>query len=244
MGYGAYRWAQRLNSTTWKMIRRPAGLLLKHGSGRHKRIAEMLLHDGVNLHSHIFSQEQYFFSASEIRELLIESTAFKGIPVELSGIPGNFSPAGQQAYYDLTHYLKDDLLVKVDRASMHYSLETRVPLLDYRIVEFALNLSEELKLHNDTTKYLLKKILYSYLPEELFRRPKWGFALPMRKWLKGRLKDWMSDSLSEETIRRHGLVKPEAVRELLRRYLETNAEYLYNRLWALVILHNFLERAK
>jgi asparagine synthase (glutamine-hydrolysing) len=135
-------------------------------------------------------------------------------------------------------------LVKVDRASMHYSLETRVPLLDYRIVEFAMSLGYGLKDHKGSTKYLLKKVLYSYLPEKLFDRPKWGFAIPLRKWLKGPLKNWMMDSLSEDVLRKHTLVDPPEVNKLIRKYLETDSEYLYNRIWALVVLHNFLEKNK
>ena len=81
-------------------------------------------------------------------------------------------------------YLKDDLLVKVDRATMQHSLETRVPLLDYRIVEFALNLDENLKIKGNVSKYLLKELLYDYVPKSYFDRPKRGFSIPMHIWLR------------------------------------------------------------
>lgn len=237
MGYGAYRWAERLNTTFWKLHRKPVASVLKLGSNRHKRIADMLAHEKQNIHSHIFSQEQYLFTAKEIRKTLLQSGEYSGYPFILPETSRKLMIAEQQAFFDLTHYLKDDLLVKVDRASMQHSLETRVPLLDYRIVEFAINLSPELKLRNGTTKFLLKKILYQYLPESLFNRPKWGFSVPMGKWMKGPLKEWTMDMLSEERLKKHGLVKPEVVNSLIKKYLKTDSEYLYNRLWALIVLH-------
>jgi asparagine synthase (glutamine-hydrolysing) len=242
MGYGAYRWAQRLHNPLWKVGRQPVAALLKHGGSRYKRIAGMLGHEGRNIQSHIFSQEQYLFSAPDIRALRLYETDYDGIRFHLPELPRHLNPAEIQSSYDLTNYLKDDLLVKTDRATMHHSLETRIPLLDYRIIEFSLNLDPRLKFHHKTSKYLLKKLLYSFLPETLFDRPKQGFAIPLKLWLKGPLRSWMTDSLSESALKKHGLVKPQAVRDLIKCYLEGNSDYLYNRIWALVLLHNFMEK--
>ena len=83
---------------------------------------------------------------------------------------------------------------------MKYSLETRVPFLDHNIVEFALNLSPDLKIKNKIQKYLLKELLYDYVPEKYFARPKWGFAIPLNKWLKNELRYLIEDNLSKENI--------------------------------------------
>lgn len=249
MGYGAYRWAERLQQPFWKAFHNPMAALLKHGNSRQQRIGEMLRYHGNNLHTHIFSQEQYLFSLAQVESLLAHTIQLPERPPFLISCPErsrrvNFeflvrllTPSELQAHFDLTHYLKDDLLVKVDRASMHYALESRVPLLDYRIVEFALNLHPKLKYNNGISKVLLKKVLYSYLPEQLFARPKRGFAVPLGAWMKGPLKPWVLDTLTESRIRERGIVNPTEVQSLLQKFYNGGPDYLYNRIWALVVLH-------
>ena len=141
------------------------------------------------------------------------------------------------SFLDIENYLKDDLLVKVDRASMQYGLETRVPILDYRIVEFALNLDPKLKINAEgKMKYILKKLLYDYVPQPLLDRPKWGFSIPMVKWLKTDLK-WMIDKYcSKELIEQAGVVHYKVVKELIDRYFK-GADHLYKRIWAIIVLH-------
>ena len=138
--------------------------------------------------------------------------------------------------------MKDDLLVKVDRASMHYSLETRVPLLDYRIAEFAFNLSADLRYRNGTTKYLLKEVLYEYIPSHFFDRPKWGFSIPLKKWLDKDLSYLKEENLSESSLKKTGILNQDIVEGLLQKYQNKNSKYLYNRLWQLIILQKFLLR--
>jgi len=132
-------------------------------------------------------------------------------------------------------------LVKVDRASMRYGLETRVPLLDYRIVEFALNLSPSLKINKEgIMKYLLKQVLYDYVPKQLFDRPKWGFSIPLDKWLKTDLK-WLIDKYcSKNLIEDAGILKYEQVKKIIDLYIGGKNDYLYNRLWSIIVLHWFL----
>ncbi|MBS1609317.1 MAG: asparagine synthase (glutamine-hydrolyzing) [Bacteroidetes bacterium] len=239
-GYGSYLWAKRLEnpllntvaplvyrSTRWLSSRyKRAGLLFdKYPSGHSK--------------SHIFSQSQYFFSEKEIKQLLVQPAFnFDSVNADFSG--RNLDAFEQMSFWDIENYLKDDLLVKVDRASMQYSLETRVPLLDYRIVEFALNLSPALKIEkNGVAKYLLKKILYEYVPKSLLDRPKWGFSIPLVKWLKSDLK-WMIDKYcSKEIIEGTGIVKYEKVKKIIDTYRGGKNDYLYNRIWTLIVLHWF-----
>jgi asparagine synthase (glutamine-hydrolysing) len=153
------------------------------------------------------------------------------------------TPMEIQALFDLQFYLPDDLLTKVDRASMNYSLETRVPYLDHRVLEFALNLSPSLKYHNGTSKYILKEILYKYLPKQLFERPKQGFAIPLNKWLGKEMKFLLDVYLDEAVVKKHGFVDSKKVKALVEKYL-SGTEYLFNRLWLLVVLHHWLENNK
>ncbi|MBW6480334.1 MAG: asparagine synthase C-terminal domain-containing protein, partial [Bacteroidales bacterium] len=150
------------------------------------------------------------------------------------------SAAEQQALFDLKYYLPDDLLVKVDRASMHFALETRVPLLDYRIVEWALNLHPSLKLNNGEAKWILKKLLYQYVPQEFFDRPKRGFAIPLKKWLQKELKDFAFDYLNPDAIKKTAILEPSETEKLIRSFYKKDQYYLYNRVWQLVVLQKWL----
>jgi len=123
---------------------------------------------------------------------------------------------------------------------MHYSLETRVPLLDYRLVTFAYNLDEQLKVKNSCMKYLLKQVLYDYVPATIFERPKWGFSIPLAKWLKTDLKYLLDRYTSADVINQYNIVNAEYVNNLKKQYLN-GTDYLYNRLWLIIVLHWWLE---
>jgi asparagine synthase (glutamine-hydrolysing) len=210
------------------------------GSSRYKRISDLLMRVSPSvLKSHIFSQENYLFPRRELKSIL-QPDMFREFSIDelLRPLQRNLSAAEQQALFDMKYYLKDDLLVKVDRASMRHSLEARVPLLDYRIVEFSLNLSSSLKYRNGESKYLLKKLLYQHIPQELFNRPKWGFGIPLGKWLRGGLRNYMHDLLSDSSLRETGLLNPIQVNILIRRF-ENGEEHLYNRLWLLMMLQQW-----
>ncbi len=245
LGYGAYKWAKRFQNPMLQTFRKPLSGMLSMLPSKYKRVGELLDYsDKKFLPSHIFSQEQYLFSSEEVKNILVErpESEFR-IEQNVSSIKRKLSVTEEQALFDLNYYLKDDLLVKVDRASMKYSLETRTPFLDYRVVEFALNLNENLKLKNGTAKYLLKELLYDYVPREYFDRPKQGFAIPLKHWLKNELKHLVDFYLSKEMIEQHDVIKYSAVQKLLQRF-NNGEEYLYNRLWTLIILHQWLEKEK
>jgi len=241
-GYGAYHWAKRLSNPMIQILRYPLAACLTLGNSRQKRIAEMLSYSMNDfLPAHILSQEQYFFRTQEISSLLrldYHSSASFSMP---NIAHRALNAVEQQAMFDVCYYLKDDLLVKVDRASMKYALEVRVPLLDYRIVEFAFNLSPKLKHKNGCDKYLLKQVLFDYIPPSYFDRPKWGFALPLKHWLKNELKPLINQYLNLERIEQQGILNPDAVKHYLNKYASGN-DYLYGRIWNLLILQMWLEK--
>jgi asparagine synthase (glutamine-hydrolysing) len=238
-GYGSYLWAKRLNNPVLKLLSPAIYEASKHMNSRYQRIGKLFeKHGPETFKSHLFSQDQYYFSEKELNDLLV-TPAFDFSAINSSYSGRNLSVQEQMSFWDIENYLKDDLLVKVDRASMQYSLETRVPILDFRIVEFALNLSPDLKIApNGTMKYILKEVLYQYVPKALLERPKWGFSIPMVKWLKTDLK-WMIDKYcSKEIIEQTGIVRYSRVKEIVSKYF-SGSDYLYKRIWALIVLHWF-----
>jgi len=121
---------------------------------------------------------------------------------------------------------------------MYHSLEVRVPYLDSRIVEFALNLPKKWKINNGTPKYLLKEILYDHVPAAFFDRPKWGFGIPLGDWLQRDLKYLVDEHLDQQTIFQCNLVHWKVVESLKNRFF-AGENYLFNRLWSLLILHKW-----
>ncbi len=129
---------------------------------------------------------------------------------------------------DILGYICTDILVKVDRAAMATSLETRVPLLDPRIVEFSQRLPLHMKMRGGETKWILRQVLYRHVPRQLIERPKMGFGVPIGPWLRGPLREWAEDLLSVEKLSAQGLINPGPVREKWRQHLagSHNWEYL------------------
>ena len=241
MGYGAYVWADRFQKNPLlKTFRSPIGKSLSKLSNKYKRAASLFDYmDEKRLKSHIFSQEQYFFSERELHTMLHDQYIWPlQFDEEFHDLKRKLSAKEEQALFDIKNYLKDDLLVKVDIASMQFSLEARTPFLDYRLVEFALNLDENLKLRDNVSKYLLKEVLYSYVPKELFDRPKKGFSIPLSKWLHTDLKFLIDNYLSKGGIENAGFVKYEEVKKIVGRF-EKGEDYLFNRIWVLILLHKW-----
>jgi asparagine synthase (glutamine-hydrolysing) len=143
-------------------------------------------------------------------------------------------------YMDLVTYLPDDILVKLDRASMAVSLEAREPLLDHRLVEFAWLLPDDVKVHKGKGKWLLRRVLYRYVPEVLLERPKTGFAIPIDLWLRGALRPWAEALLDEQSIRRQGYLDPRPVRQKWREHQEGRYNW-QNDLWNVLMFQAWMQ---
>lgn len=151
------------------------------------------------------------------------------------------SVVGRMQYLDMATYLPDDILCKVDRASMAVALEVRCPLLDHRVIEFFWTLPRSLLLGDGRGKLVLRELLSRYVPPHLFERSKMGFGVPIGAWLCGPLRDWAEELIDEGRLRREGIFDPKPIREAWQQHLSQRHNHQY-RLWNILMFQAWRER--
>jgi asparagine synthase (glutamine-hydrolysing) len=150
------------------------------------------------------------------------------------------NPATAAMLLDLITYLPDDVLTKVDRASMAYGLEARVPFLDHRVVEFAWRIPLRWKIRSGKGKWILRRLLTKYLPQAVFERPKTGFGVPIGTWLREGLRDWADDMLSESTLHEHGFFDAKRVHSMWIQHRGGERNWQQH-LWCILMFESWLE---
>jgi asparagine synthase (glutamine-hydrolysing) len=202
---------------------------------RSRRLGEILSHPSpLNVHRALHSS--WAQPAAVVRGGAEPATLFTAARGRWSG--EGLGP--QMLFTDAATYLPDDLLVKVDRAAMSVSLETRVPLLDHRVVEFALRLPWDLKVRGGVSKWILREVLHRYVPRNLLAGPKRGFAVPVGMWLRGPLRDWAGKLLDRDRIEAEGFFVYEPIGRKWEEHLRGSYDWSYP-LWTILMFQSWFE---
>lgn len=175
--------------------------------------------------------------------IVLDSREPKTVMTDRSQWPAIADFTMRMMYLDTLTYLPDDILVKVDRASMSLGLEARVPLLDHRVVEHAWRIPLSMKIRDKQGKWLLKQVLYRYVPRHLIERPKMGFGVPIDSWLRGPLREWAETLLGEHRLRGDGFFDPAPIRLQWAEHLDGKRNWQYS-LWDVLMFQAWLDAAE
>jgi asparagine synthase (glutamine-hydrolysing) len=213
----------------------PQQFQIPHLADRLQKLAEILAHrDGVSLYRDLMS----YWKAPD--QLIIDSHEPRTILSDAACVPGLTGMRERMMYLDMMTYLPDDILTKVDRASMAVSLEARVPMLDHRLVEFAWRVPMDLKYRDGDGKWLLRQVLYRYVPRKLMERTKMGFGVPVEHWLRGPLREWAEELLSEKRLREEGFIHPAPIREKWDEHVAGKRRW-HSYLWGVLMFQAWLD---
>lgn len=232
-----------LSPVAWNALLRPVQLLLPHslrqanvGDKLHKGAAVLCARSVDELYLQLVTHWQPDGLVLGAQEPL---TALRGQPLPLAGL----DEVQRMMALDAVTYLSGDILTKVDRAAMGVSLETRVPMLDHRVVEFAWQLPQHMKLRGGVGKWALRQVLYRHVPQALIERPKMGFGVPIDSWLRGPLREWAEDLLDESRLRQEGFFNPVPIRQKWAEHLSDKRNWQYH-LWDVLMFQAWLAQER
>ena len=203
-----------------------------------QKLSQSLLH-ADNLEA-IYNSLTYELNQSSY---LVNAELLNNYQRKIQTLPSASSIAERIMLADVRNYLHSDILVKTDRASMATSLEVRAPFLDHRVAELAWKLPLSMKIRNRKTKWILRDILSNYLPKSLINNNKKGFAIPINNWLRGPLKNWACDLLSESLIKRQGYLNSDSVSKIMKLHLNGNQDNS-SQLWTILMWQSWLSDMK
>ncbi len=206
---------------------------------RYEKLKNMLKADGI---TEFLKETSSYLTFNETNKLLNFNTQQLATNFDKGGLLNTYNDeVNSLLAIDYKTYMVDDILTKVDRATMSVSLEGREPFLDYRVIEFVATLPSSLKYNNGIKKYLLKEITHKYLPKELMDRPKMGFGVPIHEWFKDELKEYFLHYLDEKRLEENGLFNSKEVVRLRDRYLNGEKENVDN-LWSILMFLMWYEK--
>jgi asparagine synthase (glutamine-hydrolysing) len=226
-----------LSPTAWDRL---SGMI--PGAGRYAAFGDKL-HKGAGVLTSTTVDELYLGMVSHLRDPA--HWVINGLepPTHLTGLRPDLDELNsveRMMALDAISYLPDDILVKVDRAGMAVSLESRVPFLDHRVVEFAWSLPLGYKLRQGQTKWPLRQVLYRHVPRALIDRPKMGFGVPLDDWLHGPLREWAEELLGEARLAREGYFHPAPIRQIWAEHLSGRRNWMAQ-LWSVLMFQAWLE---
>lgn len=216
----------------------PEGFQLARFKEKMNKLADILVipeaqHQYQYLLSQWKSPEELLAQGREASSEVNESSNWEGFP----------DMTHAMMHMDLLFYLPEDVLVKLDRASMGVGLEARVPYLDHRLIELAWRLPLSMKIRRRQTKWVLRQVLYKYVPKQLIKRPKRGFEVPLDSWLRGPLRDWAGSLLDETRLKREGYLNPVPIRRTWEEHLR-GREHGQHRLWGVLMFQQWLDQTR
>lgn len=228
-----------MSNENWNKLFETLPFFKKYKNHRYKvKIMNILQNQNLSelyfvLRSHWQNPDQIVINSKE------PDTFYNETDTELSYL-SNFE---KMMYFDQLTYMPNDILVKVDRASMASSLETRIPFLNHKLIEYAWKIPNSLKFKNGKGKWILRKILQNYVPENLINRPKMGFGIPLDEWLRGPLRDWAENLLNETKLSQDGFLNKELVRDKWKDFITNKSSWQYD-LWNILMFQAWLDKNK
>ena len=204
------------------------------------------MHKGANVLKAKSIYDVYYMLCSHWQnpdEVVINSKEPGTLLTEFKPMLAGLDSQQQMMALDMITYLPNDILVKVDRAAMASSIETRVPFLNHKLIEYVWKIPQSLKLRNNDGKWILKQILNQYIPKNLTERPKIGFSIPLANWLRGPLKDWAENLLNEKKLQQEGFFNPKLIRDKWEEHLSSKRNWEHD-LWDVLMFQAWIDENK